>query len=243
MTTTESPTSSRLRATRSRLALVVAAAALLLSPALLLGGSVSATGVARTFTLSGSITVDTPPALTIPAGSTFTATIDPVTGGFTDGVLSIPTFDRGPVSGPQAYITLAQIGLATGSIDPVTGAATISTSFNATITIPLVAAGAIGTPPPTSASCALGPIVIASSTGTQGGSAFTGSPLTGTTAAIGFTVPAIVGSDADPLCTVAFASQINTVLGLPSTHTNAMFTAVETTPVVPDAPVVPGFTG
>ncbi len=207
--------------------------------------SSGATGVVRTFSLSGSIEVGSPPGLTLPAGSTFTATIDSVTGAFTDGQFLIPSFDRGPVSGPQAIITLSQIGDASGFIDPVTGAATITTTFGGTLEVPLL-----------TATCPLGEMTMTSSTGNPSGSAFSGSPLTGTTTATGFTVPAIVGSDpVGPLsfaaaaaiteCSTANAATINSTLGLPSSATSATFTAVETTPTPGPSPepVVPSFTG
>jgi hypothetical protein len=207
--------------------------------------SSGAIGNLRSFALTGSIEVGPPPGLTLPAGSTFTATIDSVTGAFSDGRFVIPSFDRGPVSGPQAIITLSQIGDASGVIDPVTGAATITTTFGGTIEVPLL-----------SSTCPLGEMTMTSSTSNPSGSAFSGSPLTGTTTASGFTVPAIVGSDpVGPLsfpaaaaiaeCSTANAATINSTLGLPSTATSATFTAVETTPApgpVPE-PVVPSFTG
>jgi hypothetical protein len=203
--------------------------------------SSGATGLVRTFSITGTIEVGSPPALTLPAGSTFTATIDSVTGEFTDGKFEIPTFDRGPVSGPQANITLSQIGDATGVIDPVTGAATITTTFGGTIEVPIL-----------SSTCPLGEMTMTSSSENPSGAAFSGSPLTGTTTASGFTVPAIVGSDpvgpasvaaAIPIidCSTANAATINRTLGLPSSVTQASFTAIETTP--DSGPVTPSFTG
>jgi hypothetical protein len=203
--------------------------------------SSGATGLVRTFSITGSIEVGSPPALTLPAGSTFTATVDSATGAFTDGKFVIPSVDRGPVSGPQANITLSQIGAASGVIDPVTGAATITTTFGGTIEVPIL-----------SSTCPLGEMTMTSSSANPSGSAFSGSPLTGTTTASGFTVPAIVGTDpVGPLafpdtspaaeCTIANAATINGTLGLPSSVTQATFTAVETTP--DSGPVTPSFTG
>lgn len=189
-----------------------------------------ATGAERTFAISGSMEVGGPPALDLPADSTFTATIDPVTGAFSDGRLVIPTFDRGPVSGPQANITLTQVGSATGVLDPASGISSMTITLEATIEVPLL-----------SATCPMGPIISTSSSGNPGGTAFSGSPLTGTVTASGFTVPAVEGTVGSTSCDPGEAAAINATLGLPTSSTTLRFAAVETTPV--PVPVVPGYTG
>ncbi len=215
---------------RSTLALAALLVTALASVVTLGGTSGAASGVTRTFAISGTMEVGGPPALTLPSGSTFTATIDPTTGAFSDGQLSIPTFDRGPVSGPQANITLTQVGAATGSLDPVTGVSSMTVTLEASLEVPLL-----------SATCSLGPITSTSSSGNPGGSPFSGSPLTGVSTASGYTVPAAVGIVGSPTCSPAAASAINTALGLPTSATSLSLTAIETTPA--PGPVVPGYTG
>ena len=211
----------------SWLAVSVVVAASMLTIAV---GSADATGVQRTFAISGTMEVGGPPALTLPAGSTFTATIDPITGSFTDGLLSIPTFDRGPVTGPQANITLTQVGVASGALDPTTGVSSMTVTLEASLEVPLL-----------SATCSLGPITSTSSSGNPGGSPFSGSPLTGVVTATGYTVSAAVGTVGSPTCDPDAASAINSILGLPTSTTSLSLTAVETTPA--PGPVVPGYTG
>ena len=189
-----------------------------------------AAGVERTFSLSGTMEVGGPPALTLPAASTLVATIDPVTGAFSDGQLSIPSFDRGPVSGPQAIITLTQIGPATGVLDPVTGVSSMTVTLEAELEVPLLAA-----------TCTIGPITSTSSSGGPGGSPLSGSPLTGVVTASGFPVPAAVGTVGSSTCDPASASAINAALGLPTSATSISFTVVETTPA--PGPIGPGYTG
>lgn len=200
------------------------------SAVILVAGPADATGVRRTFSISGSMEVGGPPALTLPVGSTFTATIDPVTGAFEDGQLTIPTFDRGPVSGPQANITLTQIGAATGVLDPDTGISSMTVTLEASIEVPLL-----------SATCPMGPITSTSSSDNPGGSAFSGSPLTGTVTASDYTVPAVEGAVGSTTCDPSEAAAINDTLGLPTSSTALTFTVVETTPA--PGPVVPGYTG
>jgi len=216
-----------------RFSSLCALAVLVTSTVVTLGaGSVGATGAHRTFAISGSMEVGGPPALTLPAGSTFSATIDPVTGAFTDGQLYIPTFDRGPVTGPQANITLMQVGAASGVLDPSTGRSTMAVSLEATLEVPLL-----------SATCTLGPIATTSSSGNPGGASLSGTPLQGTVTASGFVVPAAVGVVGSPTCDPTQASAINETLGLPTSATSLSFTVVETTsPPVPE-PVVPSYTG
>ncbi|NCY16257.1 MAG: hypothetical protein EBX39_05710 [Actinobacteria bacterium] len=205
--------------------------AAVLTTAVTLGGTSGATtGVRRTFAITGTMEVGAPPSLTLPAGSTLTATIEPSTGAFSDGQLSIPTFDRGPVSGPQAEITLTQLGAATGVLDPGTGISSMTVTLEATLTVPLL-----------SATCSLGPITTTSSSGNPGGSPFAGSPLTGVVTASGYTVPAAVGLLGSPTCAPSAASAINTTLGLPTSATSLALTAVETTPA--PGPIVPGYAG
>ena len=215
----------------SKLASVVALSVLLATSVITLaGGSADATGVARTFSISGSMLVGAPPALALPSGSVLTATIDAVTGEFTDGRLVIPTFDRGPVSGPQANITLVQIGAATGVLDPDTGISSMTVTLEASIEVPLL-----------SATCPMGPITSSSSSGNPGGSVFSGSPLTGTVTASDYTVPAVEGMVGSATCDPTEAAAINDTLGLPTSSTALTFTVIETTPA--PGPVVPGYAG
>lgn len=189
-----------------------------------------AAGEQRTFAISGSMLVGDPPAIPLPSGSTFTATIDPVTGVFSDGRLTIPTFDRGPVSGPQANITMTQVGLASGALDPATGESTMTVTLDVSIEVPLL-----------SATCPMGSITSTSSSAGPGGSPFAGSPLRGVVTASGYAVPAVVGTALSATCDLADAAAINATLGLPSTSTSLRFEVVETTPA--PEPVVPSHTG
>lgn len=226
--------SAVLRSRRPSVAIL--AAAILLGAALIAGlASVADAGpvwVRRTFELSGTMEVGGPPSLTLPAGSTFTATIDPATGAFEDGQLSIPTFDRGAVSGPQANITLTQVDPAVGVLDPVSGVSFMAVVLEATLEVPLL-----------SAICPLGPIVTTSSSANPGGVPFSGSPPHGTVTTAGFIVPAVVGVVGSPTCDPAQATAINTTLGLPTSATSLSFTVVESTPAPAPEPVVPGYTG
>lgn len=219
-----------LRSTISGPVLALLAVTLIALSMVALGAPARAAGVQRTFSLSGTMEVGGPPALTLPAGSTLVATIDPTSGAFSDGQLSIPTFDRGAVSGPQAEITLTQIGAATGVLDPVTGVSSMTVTLEATLAVPLL-----------TATCTIGPITSTSSSGGAGGSPLTGSPLTGTVTASGFTVPAAVGSAGSTTCSPASAAAINATLGLPTSATSISFTVVETTPA--PGPIGPSYTG
>ena len=211
-------------------AILASVTVLMMTAVTIVAGSADAAGVQRTFAISGSMEVGGPPSLTLPAGSTFTATIDAVTGEFPDGRLVIPTFDRGPVSGPQANITLVQWGAATGVLDPDTGISSMTVTLEASIEVPLL-----------SATCPMGPITSSSSSGNPGGSAFSGSPLTGTVTASGYLVPAVEGTAGSATCDPTEAAAINGTLGLPTSSTSLVFTVVETTPA--PGPVVPGYTG
>jgi hypothetical protein len=94
--------------------------------------------------VSGTIFIGSPPTLVLPAGSTFTATVDSTTGAITNGLVHIPTFPRGAV--PEADLTITDAVPATGTLDPVTGIATLTSSYIISISIPLL-----------SAVCTLGP--------------------------------------------------------------------------------------
>jgi hypothetical protein len=220
-----------------RRAVPFAAAVFVLAALVLPAGSADAVANVRTFELSGTMEVGGPPALTLPAGSTFTATIDPATGVFGDGQLSIPTFDRGDVTGPQANITLTQLSPAIGVLDPSSGVSTMVVALEVSLEVPLL-----------SATCSLGPIITSSSSANPGGVPFSGTPLRGTVTASGYTVPAVVGVEGSPTCDPTQASAINATLGLPSSATSLSFTVVETTPApTPEPPtpepVVPSYTG
>jgi hypothetical protein len=201
----------------------------------------SAASEQQTYTLSGTLNIGAPPALTLPAGSSFSATVDTTTGAITGGQTSIPTFTRGPVSGVPANITLTDAAPATGTLDLVTGAATLNTSFNVSIEVPSL-----------SATCSLGPVPVTISTSSSGGSPLSGDPATATLTASGFSVPAVVVSATCPLVT---AGIVNAALVLPTRETSISLTVVRvvaptpsTTPTtVAPAPapvsVQPTFTG
>jgi hypothetical protein len=189
----------------------------------------------QTYSLTGTILIGPPPALTLPSGSTFTATIDTTTGAITNGHVSIPTFNRGAVSGPQADITVTDAAPATGTLDLTTGAATLTNSFLVSLSIPSL-----------TAVCTLGPLNVTTST-SGGGSPLSGDPPTATLTATGFTVPAVVVS---PTCSSVNAGLVNGFLGLPTEATSISLTVVHAqaapapTVVVPAAPTVePAFTG
>jgi hypothetical protein len=193
----------------------------------------------QTYTLSGALSIGAPPSLTLPAGSTFTATVDLATGAITDGHTSIPTFTRGPVSGPPANITLTDAAPATGTLDLVTGEATLNTSFHVSIEVPVLAS-----------TCSLGPVNVPVSTSGAGGSPLSGSPATGTLTASTFLVPAVVVS---ATCTQPNADLVNGALVLPNRETSISLTVVRVvvppTPPTTKAPapvpvaVQPAFTG
>ncbi len=226
--------STLLRTRRPSVAMFAAATVLAaaLIPGLASGAGAGAASTSRTFALSGTMEVGGPPSLTLPAGSTFTATIDPTTGVFEDGQLSIPTFDRGAVSGPQANITLTQVGSAVGVLDPTSGVSSMVVALDVTLDVPLL-----------SATCELGPIATSSSSANPGGVPFSGSPLHGTVTASVSTVPAVIGVVGSSTCDPTQAAAINSTLGLPTSATSLSFTVVESTPAPAPEPVVPSYTG
>ena len=134
------------------------------------------------------------------------------------------------MSGPQANITLVQIGTASGVLDPDTGISSMTVSLEATIEVPLL-----------SATCPMGPITSTSSSGNPGGSPFSGSPLTGTVTAFEYSIPAVEGTVGSASCDPTEAAAINDTLGLPTSSTALTFIVVETTPA--PGPVVPAYTG
>ena len=71
--------------------------------------------------------------------------------------------------------------------------------------------------------CALGPINVSAATSNPGGSPFTGTPLTGTLTAAGFTIPALSASDT---CSADVVTAIGQVLGLPTTDSTLTLTLV-----------------
>lgn len=232
------PTRRSLRSRRPSTALAVGTA-VLLAFAVAAPGAGAATEH-QTYALAGSIVIGPPPALTLPAGATFTATVDTTTGAVTNGHVSIPTFDRGAVSGPQADITITDAAPATGTLNPTTGVATLTSSFLVSLSIPSL-----------SSVCTLGPLAVVLST--TGGSPITGTPPTGSLTATGFTVPAVAPS---ATCSAQNATLVNGFLGLPTSETSMTLrvrltaatpvttttTAVPAPPAAP-TPAQPAFTG
>jgi len=213
---------------RSALAIVVCGA--FVAAALATAPAAQAVTEQQTYVLTGSILIGPPPALTIPAGSTFTATVDLTTGAITDGHVSIPTFDRGAVSGPPANITVSDAAPATGMLDLATGAVTLTSSYIVSLAIPSL-----------SSVCEIAPVDVVTSTA-GGGSPLAGNPATATLTGSGFTTPAVVAS---PTCTDVNAGLVNGFLGLPTSETAMTITVVRavtpatTTTAVPAQPVAP----
>lgn len=213
-----------------RSALAIAVCGAFVAAALATAPAAHAVTEQQTYVLTGSILIGPPPALTIPAGATFTATVDLATGAITDGHVSIPTFDRGAVSGPQANITITDAAPATGTIDLATGAVTLTSSYLVSLAVPSL-----------SSVCQITPVSVVTSTG-GGGSPLAGNPPTATLTGAGFTTPAIVAS---PTCTDVNAGLVNGFLGLPTNETAMTITVVRavtpatTTTAVPAQPVAP----
>jgi hypothetical protein len=178
-----------------------------LSTISLFGGVAGAATSTETYGISGTLTIGPPPSLTLPAGSSITFTLDDETGAITNGQTSIPTFDRGAVSGPQAFITLTDAAPATGSIDPATGHAQITLTLAVGVDVPAL-----------SASCSLGDTVTVSlSTSNPGGSALAGDPPTGVLTATGISVPGVAASTG---CELSVADVINDLIDLPTADTS-----------------------
>jgi hypothetical protein len=170
------------------------------------------------FTMTGSTTIGsgaTPQDF--PAGSGFTATVDTTTGAFTDGVMSIPTYQI-VNSGIHIDVTITDTAPATGTIDPVTGVATITVHAQTSLFLEEL-----------TNTCVLGPFTVTLKTANSGGSAFTGNPLKGTLTATGFNVPAVVATST---CPSAIAGAVNSStppgLGLPTTNTSETATLTQT---------------
>lgn len=194
-----------------------------------------------TFTVTGTIAVGPPPVLTLPAGSTITFDHDPVTGAITNAVATIPTFDRGAVEGPQAFITLTNAAPGTGTWDRASGAGTLELSLTGSIEVPFL-----------EATCdLLEPIALSMSTANPGGQPVVppapGAPAVGTVTAVGFTIPATSAppapTSAEPA--ISACAAVDAFLDLPTAETSASFTVTEQLPAPPPAPepARPAFTG
>jgi hypothetical protein len=175
-------------------------------------GAIPAAGadtVQQTYAISGTIFIKSPPTLVLPTASTFTATVDTETGALTNGMVSIPTFPRGAV--PEAYLTITDASPATGTLDPDTGVATVNSSYNISLSIPLL-----------SAVCNLGPVNVTLSTSNPGGSPITGNPPSGTLTAASFAVPGVTVQSPD--CDAATAVAVNAAVGIPTSNTTMTLT-------------------
>lgn len=222
------------------LALVVALAA----PLTLATSPAGAVTEPITFTVTGTIAVGPPPVLTLPTGSTITFDHDPVTGAITNAVATIPTFDRGAVEGPQAFITLTNAAPGTGTWDRASGAGTLELSLAGSIEVPFL-----------EATCdLLEPIALSMSTANPGGQPVVapapGAPAVGTVTASGFTIPAtsepVVTDNAVPA--ISGCAAVDAFLDLPTAETTASFTVTEQLPAPPapeptPEPARPAFTG
>ena len=222
------------------LALVLALAA----PLTLAASPAGAVTEPITFTVAGTIAVGPPPVLTLPSGSTITFDHDPVTGAITNAVATIPTFNRGAVEGPQAFITLTNAAPGTGTWDRASGAGTLELSLAGSIEVPFL-----------EATCALlEPIALSLSTANPGGQPVVapspGTPAVGVVTASGFTVPAtsepVVTDAAVPA--ISGCAAVDAFLDLPTAETSASFTVAEQLPAPPapeptPEPARPAFTG
>jgi hypothetical protein len=184
--------------------------------ALCAGGLAPAAAAAptpQTYTVSGSIIVGPPPALVLPAGATVSFDLDPATGAITNGTSDIPPFERGG-TGPQATFVLTDSQPFTGSIDPVTGEATISFSYDVEVRVS-----------PTVVCYLAGPVAFTMTTGGAGGSALANG--TAIVVAAGFTIPEVTTS---ATCAADVASLANALFGTPTNDTSATFTVTEVVP-------------
>jgi hypothetical protein len=217
----------------------LAACAIILGAALTSIMPAGAAVESQTYSIAGTLSVGGPPALTLPAGSTITFDLDSATGAITNGVTTIPVFDRGDVSGPQAEITLTDATPGTGTLDPATGAGSFTISFNVQLAVPLL-----------DVVCTLAtPVTVNVSTANAGGSPIAGDPATGVLTDDGFDVSAVAPG---VTCPEESATLVNDFLGLPTNETSAAFTVTELVPPTPTptptpaptpAPAVPSFTG
>lgn len=194
-----------------------------------------------TFTITGTIAVGGPPALTLPAGSTITFDHDPVSGAITNAVATIPTFNRGDVEGPQALITLTNVAPGAGTWDRASGVASLELSLAGSIEVPLL-----------EATCALlEPVELSLSTANPGGQPVVapaaGEPAVGVVTVSGFTIPATsepVQISATPSAPALSACQaVDAFLDLPTTETSATFSVTEQLPEPAPVPATPAFTG
>ena len=161
----------------------LATMALTLLSALPLAGPASAQSVSHTASTVSTKTWSVQGALTIgkvavifPVGSRFTADYDANSGKLANGSLSVPesTLNLG---GTSVTVKLQDLGDATGTLAP-NGVATISESLIATMNISLF-----------NVPCDIGPMAITVGTLAAGGSAFHGTPSTGTLVDPQFTAP------------------------------------------------------
>jgi hypothetical protein len=207
----------------TRALVAVAAVALLATAATTPAGAATE---ARTFTVTGSITVGPPPALVLPVGTTVAFDFDTTTGAISNGVSTVPPFERGG-TGPQATFVLSDATPFTGTIDPVTGETSVTFSYNVEVRI---SADVV---------CQLaGPVTLAMTT--AGGAPLAGGVATLT--ATGFEIPAVLSG---PNCPAEVADAANALFGTPTTDTAASFTVTESTPAPAPEPVParPAFTG
>ena len=116
-------------------------------------------------------------ALNFPVGSRFTADYDANSGTLANGSLSVPESSLYWGGGISISVKLKDLGDATGTLAP-NGVATISDSLTATINNTLI-----------DAPCDVGPMAITVGTLAAGGSAFHGTPSTGTLVDPQFTAP------------------------------------------------------
>jgi hypothetical protein len=208
------PAMTRRAARRAVLALATVA---LISP--MLATPAGAANESRSFAIAGTIEVGPPPALTFPAGTSATFDYDPVTGAITNGVTTVPPFERGG-TGPQATFVLSDATPFTGSLDPVTGEGELAFSFTVEVQIS------------DQIICELaGPVSLTVRTSGAGGA-----PLVDGSAivtAVGFAIPAVVSG---ATCESVVADAANALFGTPTSATSASFTVTETTPAPAPAP-------
>jgi len=194
------------RSTLGRSAAAVVGVLTLLGAVVFSAAPASAAAEQKTFVLSGSFDIGTATHIDIPAGSTWTATVDSVTGAITAGAASIPTIHV-PASAtvPVATdITLSDAAPSTGTWNLATGAITLAAQYNIEIAIPSLPA-----------TCNIGPVVAAPSTAKTGGSSLAGTPPAATLTDAGFSVPTVTVDATN----CAISTAVDTFLGLPTTAT------------------------
>ncbi len=185
-----------------------AVAALVVAATVGLGGPAQAAPIDISLALvSGTLIIPGLPTgpVTLPEGSAITGTWDDETGAF-QGDFDIPNTDMGEIIPDSGLcLNIAGSGQADGTVDPITGEGTITTTL--TVVMELLLCGG-----PVGGTCNMGPFDIALSTDPPGSPMAPLPPGGGSQiglAASGIVIPAVTCSDP------SLETLINAVVGLP----------------------------